>query len=56
MYSQQAIRKLGVIPDDLTNAQREAMDSDGFFIVEGVYSAQERAEMTADFDPVRRAR
>ncbi len=56
MYSQQAIRKLGVTPDDLTNAQRDSLDDKGFFIVEGVYSAQEHAEMAADFDPARRAR
>jgi hypothetical protein len=50
MYSKQAIRNLGVAAGELSSAQRTSMDSDGFFIVEGVYSPQECAEMAADFD------
>ena len=55
MYSKQAIRKLGVTPADLTNAQRDSPDEKGFFIAEGVYSAHECAEMAADFDRLSQA-
>ncbi|MCP4380369.1 MAG: hypothetical protein GY798_02935 [Hyphomicrobiales bacterium] len=55
MYSKQVIRKLGVTPADLTNAQRDSLDEKGFFIAEGVYTPEESAEMGADFDRLSQA-
>ena len=53
MYTKEALRRLGVSDSDLTEAQRDALDKDGFFIVEGVYSVSECAEMAAEFDRLR---
>lgn len=50
MYSKEAIRRLGVSAGDLSEENRQALDRDGFFIVEGVYTPAECAEMAATFD------
>lgn len=50
MYSKQAVRALGVTPDDLSAAQRDALDRDGFFIAEGIYTPAECREMAEAFD------
>lgn len=50
MYTKQALRELGLTGHELTEAQRDALDRDGFFIVEGVYSADECREMADEFD------
>ena len=50
MYTRQALHELGFDGPLLTDAQRTALDRDGFFIVEGVYSAAECREMAAEFD------
>ena len=50
MYAKQALREMGFGGPILTASQREALDHDGFFIVEGVYSATEAREMAEQFD------
>jgi hypothetical protein len=50
MYSKEAIRRLGVTSADLSEDNRQALDRDGFFIAEGVYSPAECAEMAETFD------
>jgi hypothetical protein len=50
MYTKQALHELGLRGPLLTEAQRAALDSDGFFIVEGVYSAGECRGMAEEFD------
>ncbi len=50
MYTRQALRELGFEGALLTDAQREALDRDGFFVVEGVYDAVACAEMARAFD------
>ncbi|MCP4380361.1 MAG: phytanoyl-CoA dioxygenase family protein [Hyphomicrobiales bacterium] len=50
MYSKEAIRGLGVTSADLSEGNRQALDRDGFFIVEGVYSPDACAEMADTFD------
>ena len=48
MYTKEALRRLGVA--DLTETQRQALDVDGFIIVENVYSPDECTEMGEAFD------
>ena len=50
MYTKQALHELGLRGPLLTEAQRAALDTDGFFIVEGVYSAAECRGMAEEFD------
>lgn len=50
MYAKQAIREIGFSEPILTTAQREALDRDGFFIVERLYSAAQAREMAEEFD------
>lgn len=50
MYTKQALHELGFSGPLLTDGEREALDRDGFFIAEGVYSKAECAEMAAEFD------
>lgn len=50
MYTKQALRELGLTGELLTPSQCEALDRDGFFIVEGVYSTEECREMAGEFD------
>ena len=50
MYTKQALRELGVTGSEMTDRQRSALDRDGFFVVEGFYSAAECREMAAAFD------
>jgi hypothetical protein len=50
MYTKQALRDLGLAGPLLSAGQREALDRDGFFIAEGVYSAAECREMAEEFD------
>lgn len=47
----QALDELGVGP--LTEEQKKALDEQGFFIAEGVFSDEEVAEMRAEFDRLR---
>ena len=39
MYTKQALHELGVATD-LTTSQKQKLDDDGFFIVEGMLSAR----------------
>jgi hypothetical protein len=50
MYTKQALHELGFDGPLLTEAQRKALDAEGFFIVEGVYSPEEAREMGEEFD------
>lgn len=50
MNTEQALQQLGFSGSLLTDQQRDALDSDGFFIVEGVYSADACREMADEFD------
>lgn len=50
MYTKEALRRLEVNDADLSGDQRKALDVDGFFIVEDVFSADACAEMAAEFD------
>jgi Phytanoyl-CoA dioxygenase (PhyH) len=50
MYSKQALRELNVRKSDFTEAQREALDTRGFFLIPGVFTAAECAAMGEEFD------
>ncbi|MEM6695750.1 MAG: phytanoyl-CoA dioxygenase family protein [Pseudomonadota bacterium] len=50
MYTKHALHALGFSGPLLTEEQRHALDQHGFFIVEGVLSAQAAQEMGAAFD------
>jgi Phytanoyl-CoA dioxygenase (PhyH) len=50
MYTKQALRELDLVGPDMSASQREALDRDGFFIAEGVYSPAECREMAEEFD------
>ncbi|MHA1190214.1 MAG: phytanoyl-CoA dioxygenase family protein, partial [Alphaproteobacteria bacterium] len=50
MYTKQALRELGFNDPLLSDDQRAALDTDGFFIVEGAYSPAEAREMAEAFD------
>ncbi len=49
MYTKQALRELG-IAGSLSDTQRTALDEQGFFLVEGVFSATQCEAMAAEFD------
>ncbi|MEZ5670295.1 MAG: phytanoyl-CoA dioxygenase family protein [Alphaproteobacteria bacterium] len=53
MDTREALNALGVPP--LTGEQRRRFDEDGFFILDGVFTADECAEMGAEFDRLRAA-
>jgi Phytanoyl-CoA dioxygenase (PhyH) len=50
MYTKHALRDLGLNGRELSSAQREALDRDGFFIAPAIYSADECHEMAEEFD------
>jgi ectoine hydroxylase-related dioxygenase (phytanoyl-CoA dioxygenase family) len=50
MYTKQALRELGLDGSELSDAQRKALDEQGYFLVEGVYSQAECREMAEAFD------
>lgn len=50
MYTKQALRELGLTGDELAADQRAALDRDGFFVVQGVYSPDECRAMAETFD------
>src|SRR5215210_1756354 len=50
MDTQTALQMLGVGPDSLTELQRRALQLDGYFIVENVFTPAECADMAAEFD------
>ena len=52
MDAQQALKELGVTSDSLTPFQREHLDRDGYFIIEGVFSAEACARMASEVDRI----
>src|SRR3954471_18367320 len=50
MYTKQALREIGLDGSELSAAQRKALDEQGYFLVEGVYSKAECREMAEEFD------
>jgi hypothetical protein len=54
MYTKQALRELGVT-DQLTSAQKQQLDEQGFFIVEDALSPAECKTMAAEFERIHAA-
>jgi ectoine hydroxylase-related dioxygenase (phytanoyl-CoA dioxygenase family) len=52
MYTKQALRDLGVKPDAISADQKQQLDEQGFFIVEGVLSEDELRNMRAEFERI----
>lgn len=52
MNSSQALAALGVGAGDLTDAQREALDRDGYFIIEAALTPAQCARMAAEIDRI----
>jgi hypothetical protein len=50
MEIKQALRELGVTGEELTEAQRQALDRDGFFILPEVHDAEQCRQMAEAFD------
>ena len=50
MYTKQALREIGLNGTELSEAQRNALDEQGYFVVEGVFSPAECREMAETFD------
>lgn len=50
MYTKQALRQLGVKDSDITDEQKKALDTQGFYIVPDVLSADECAKMAEAFE------
>ena len=50
MYTKQALRQLGVMDNELTSAQLNALDRDGFIVLEGVFSPEQCRAMADEFD------
>src|SRR4051812_45853194 len=50
MYTKQALREIGLEGSGLSDGQRKALDEQGYFLVEGVYSKAECREMAEEFD------
>ena len=52
MDTKQALVELGVDKHTLTTCQRQALDEDGFFIVEGILSEESCSRMRNRFDQI----
>ena len=52
MDTKQALAELGVDTHTLTACQRQALDEDGFFVVEGVLSEESCSRMRNRFDQI----
>ena len=52
MYTRQALHTLGVDRDCISQAQRDQLDRDGFFIVENVLAEKDVAAMRAEFERI----
>jgi hypothetical protein len=50
VYTKQALRELGMTGAELTPEWQRALDEQGYFLVEGVYSPAECREMAEEFD------
>ena len=55
MYTKQALRELGATPATLTDAQKQQLDEQGFFIVKSVLTDIELAGMRAEFERIHAA-
>jgi len=53
MNTAEALAELGVTDADLTEERRRLLDTQGYFIVEDVFTPEEVAEMRAEFDRLR---
>ena len=51
MYTKQALHELGVATD-LTGSQKQKLDDDGFFIVEGMLSRDDCTSMSREFEKI----
>jgi hypothetical protein len=51
MYTKQALHELGVATD-LTGSQKQKLDDDGFFIVEGMLSRDDCTSMSKEFENI----
>ncbi|MFQ5974642.1 MAG: hypothetical protein ACE5Q3_20145, partial [Alphaproteobacteria bacterium] len=49
MYTKQALHELG-ITGRLTDAQRQSLDENGFFVADGVFTPSQCEAMAAEFD------
>ena len=54
MYTKQALRELGVSGSDFSDAQRQSLDENGYFIQTGVFTPDECREMAEEFDALHR--
>jgi ectoine hydroxylase-related dioxygenase (phytanoyl-CoA dioxygenase family) len=52
MYTKQALHMLGVSRDSITEAQKQQLDRDGFFIVENVLDEGDLAVMRSEFERI----
>ena len=52
MYTRQALHTLGVDRDCISQAQRDQLDRDGFFIVENVLAKKDVAAMRSEFERI----
>src|SRR4029450_13434130 len=50
MYTKQALRALGVTGREMSAAQRQALDEQGFFVQEGIYTAEQCRVMAEAFE------
>ena len=55
MYTRQALRELGVLPDTLSESQKRQFDSQGFFTVENVLSSGDVERMRSEFERIHAA-
>jgi ectoine hydroxylase-related dioxygenase (phytanoyl-CoA dioxygenase family) len=54
MYTKQALRELGVTGREFTEAQRQSLDDQGFFVVTDIFSAAQCRAMAEEFDVLHR--
>jgi len=52
MYTKQALRELGVMPNTLSESQKSQLDELGYFIVEGVLTPQDCERMRTEFERI----
>ena len=55
MYTRQALRELGVLPDTISERQKRQFDEQGFFTVENVLSPGDVEKMRSEFERIHAA-
>ena len=55
MYTRQALRELGVLPDTISESQKRQFDEQGFFTVENVLSPGDVEKMRSEFERIHAA-